>query len=166
MEGADLLPTLAEIAVAFAGFASLVSILGGRSSGDQLVANLVRLRGMLQSAIVVLAFSFAPFLPAKFGASAEVSWRTAGAVYALAMLAPIPFQYPRILSSPVNSRVAVSIGLMQIVAGLALAASVATLSSNVVVGAYHFALFVGLATSSVLFMRVVTSAYSVETPPA
>jgi hypothetical protein len=63
MEGAELLPTLAEIAVAFAGFASLVSILGGRSSGDQLVANLVRLRGMLQSAILVLAFSFAPFLP-------------------------------------------------------------------------------------------------------
>jgi len=164
MENAELLPTLAEIAVAFAGFASLVSILGGRSSGEQLLANLVRLRGMLQSAILVLAFSFAPFLPAKFGASAEFSWRAAGAVFAFAMLAPIPFQYPRVLSSPVNSRVAVSIGLMQFVAGLALATSVAILSPAIVVGTYHFALFVGLATSSVLFMRVVTSAYNAETP--
>ena len=166
MEGAELLPTLAEIAVAFAGFASLVSILGGRSSGEQLVANLIRLRGMLQSAILVLAFSFAPFLPTKFGASAEVSWRTAGAVFALVMLAPMPFQYPRVLSSPVNPRVAVSIGLMQLVAGVVLATSVVTQSPTVVVGAYHLALFVGLATSSVLFMRVVTSAYSAETPAA
>jgi len=166
MEGAELLPTLAEIAVAFAGFASLVSILGGRSSGERLVANLVRLRGMLQSAILVLAFSLAPFVPAKFGISEEVCWRAVGAVFALAMLAPIPFQYPRILSSPVNSRVAASIGLMQLVAGLTLAISVAILSPTAVVGAYHFSLFVGLAMSSILFMRVVTSAFSGETPAA
>ena len=121
---------------------------------------------MLQSAIVVLAFSLAPFLPAKFGVSDDLSWRTAGAVFALAMLAGIPFLYPRILSSPVNSRVAVSIGLLQLVAGLALATSVATQSATAVVGAYHLALFAGLAASSILFMRVVTSAYSGKTSAA
>jgi len=166
MDGAELLPTLSEIAVAFAGFASLVSILGGRSSGDQLLANLVRLRGMLQAALVVLAFSLAPFLPARFGVSDDLSWRTAGAVFALAMLAPMPFQYPRVLSSPVNSRVAISLGILQLLAGLALATCVATQPLVVVIGAYHLALFAMLASSSILFMRVVTSAYRGETHEA
>jgi len=80
------------------------------------------------------------------------------------MLAPIPFQYPRVLFSPVSSRVAASIGLMQLVAGLVLATSVVALSPTAVVGAYHLSLFVGLAMSSILFMRVVTSAYSGEAP--
>jgi len=166
MEGAELLPTLAEIAIAFAGFASLVSILGGRSSGERLVANLLRLRGMLQSAMMVLAFSLAPFLPAKFGVSDDMSWRIAGALFALATLTPLPFVYPRLLASPLNSRVTVSIGVMQLVAGLALATAVATLSLAAVVGAYHFSLFTALATSSILFMRVVTSAYSGDAPAA
>lgn len=166
MEDAELLPTLAEIAVAFAGFASLVSILGGRSSGEQLVANIVRLRGMLQSAVYVLAFSLAPFVPARFGVSDEISWRATGLVFALFTLVPLPFTYRKVLSSPVNSRVAISIGLMQLVAGLVLAASVAVLSQTVVVGAYHLSLMVFLAMSSILFMRVVTSAYGGSTPAA
>jgi hypothetical protein len=164
MEDAELLPTLGEIAVAFAGFASLVSILSGRSSGEQLVANIVRLRGMLSAAIIVLAFSFAPFLPAKFGASDELSWRAAGAVFTVFCLAPLPFTYRRVLSSPVNRQVAISLGLMRLVAGLALGASVAALSYTAVVGAYHLTLFVFLATSSILFVRVVTSAYTDGTP--
>jgi hypothetical protein len=159
MQDAELLPTLAEIAVAFAGFASLVSILGGRSSGEQLAANIVRLRGMLQSAVFVLAFSLAPFLPARFGASDEISWRIAGVAFALFTLIPLPFTYRRVLSSPVNSRVAISLGLMRLVAGLVLAISVAVLPHTVVVGAYHLSLLAFLATSSILFMRVVTSAY-------
>ena len=166
MQDADLLPTLAEISVAFAGFASLVSILGGRSSGEEHVANIVRLRGMLVSALTVLAFSLAPFLLDRFGVSDEVSWRAAGTVFVLATLGPMPFRYRRILASPVNSRVALSLGLVQLLAGLVLATSVAALSRTAVVGAYHALLFAFLFTSGILFMRVVSSAYARDAPAA
>jgi hypothetical protein len=166
MEGTELLSTFAEVSVAFAGFASLVSILGGRSSSEQLTANLVRLQGMLLSAMIVLAFSLAPFLPYKFGVSSQASWRAVGAIFALGALGSMPSSYRRVFASPVNRRVAVSIFLVQLAAGIGLAAAVAFPTSISVVGAYHAMLFAYLGIASVLFMRVVASAYSSGTRAA
>ena len=57
----DLLLSIAEVAVAFAGFASLVSILGRRSSRDSPVVQAARLRGLIISSLIVVAFAFFPF---------------------------------------------------------------------------------------------------------
>jgi hypothetical protein len=165
MEGTELLSTFAEISVAFAGFASLISILGGGSSSEQLAANLIRLQGMLVSAMIVLAFSLAPFLPYKFGVSSETSWRAVGAIFALGALCSMPISYRRVFASPVNRRVAVSIFLAQLAAGIGLATAVAFPILISVVGAYHVMLFAYLGSASLLFMRVVASAYS-SGPPA
>jgi hypothetical protein len=69
VERADLLLTTAEIAIAFAGFASIVSVLGrGRSSDDSRL-DALRLRAMLESALTVVVFALAPFIPNAFGLS-------------------------------------------------------------------------------------------------
>jgi len=71
---ADVLLTIAEVAVAFAGFASLVGILGQRSSADDPRVIAVRMRGMLLSSLMVVGFSIFPILLAGYGASGDLTW--------------------------------------------------------------------------------------------
>ncbi len=61
MRDADLFLTIAEVAVAFAGFASLVGILGQRSSRDDPRVLGVRMRGMILFSLLAVAFSLVPF---------------------------------------------------------------------------------------------------------
>ena len=73
----DLLLTFAEIAVAFAGFASLISLLGQSSE----VLDSSRLLGMVRTSLLVTAFSLLPFVPAALGSSPLAAWRLSGAVF-------------------------------------------------------------------------------------
>ncbi len=61
MSESDVLLTIAEVAVAFAGFASLVGVLGQRSSADDPRVIGLRMRGMLLSSLMVVAFSISLF---------------------------------------------------------------------------------------------------------
>ena len=84
MQDTDLLLAIAEVAVAFAGFASLVSILGRRSSRDSPVVQAARLRGLIISSLVVVAFAFFPFVPYHFGSSPLAVWRISSAFLVVA----------------------------------------------------------------------------------
>jgi len=70
----DILLTIAEVAVAFAGFASLVGILGHRTSADDPRVIGLRMRGMLLSSLIVIAFSIFPILLDLYGASSDFTW--------------------------------------------------------------------------------------------
>ena len=85
MEDADLLLTVAEIAVAFAGFSGLVTILGQRVGRvqPQLVEH--TLRGMILTSLLAVSFALFPFLPYRLGASAGVAWRISAGAFAVAM---------------------------------------------------------------------------------
>ncbi len=74
MSESDVLLTIAEVAVAFAGFASLVGVLGQRTSADDPRVIGVRMRGMLLSSLMVVAFSLFPILLARYGASPDLLW--------------------------------------------------------------------------------------------
>ena len=76
MSEADVLLSLAEVAIAFAGFSSLVGILGQRSSLDDPRVLGVRMRAMLLSSLVVVAFSILPVVMARYEATPEVVWRS------------------------------------------------------------------------------------------
>ena len=60
MAESDLLFTIAEVAVAFVGFASLVAILGQRSSKDDPRMISARMRGMVLFSLLAVAFSLLP----------------------------------------------------------------------------------------------------------
>ncbi len=75
MSESDVLMTIAEVAVAFAGFASLVGVLGQRSSADDPRVIGLRMRGMLLSSLMVVAFSIFPILLTRYGASPDLTWK-------------------------------------------------------------------------------------------
>jgi hypothetical protein len=74
----DLLLTTAELSVAFAGFASLASILGRRLSHDDPRVDSGRLLNMLKISLAVTALALAPLLPMLLDWSQAAVWRASG----------------------------------------------------------------------------------------
>ena len=87
LQDSDLLLTIAEVAVAFAGFASLVSILGQRSAQDNFHVSSVRMRAMVLYSLLVVTFSLFPFVFNRYGLRDEAVWRVSSALFAIAVLA-------------------------------------------------------------------------------
>ena len=84
MAESDLLFTIAEVAVAFAGFASLVAILGRRSSKDDPRVLGARMRAMILFSLLAVAFSLLPPVLYRYGLDESATWRVASALFALA----------------------------------------------------------------------------------
>jgi hypothetical protein len=80
----DFLFTVAEVAVAFAGFTGLVTVLTQRLAKIQREFDIVRFRDMLLLSLIVAAFSLFPTLPAVFGASEETRWRVSALLFLIA----------------------------------------------------------------------------------
>jgi len=78
MDEVEILLTIAEVAVAFAGFASIVSVLGRRNGRDISPFHRAALRGMILTSLAVVFCSFAPLVPLKFGIDPIASWRLSG----------------------------------------------------------------------------------------
>ena len=161
----ELLPVIAELSVTFAGFASLISILGAITSQEQVTVNLWRLRGMLETAMLTFVFSLAPFLPAKFGVANSLSWHIAAIAFSTVVAARILFIIGvRVTPELVNRRLAWVVGGAQFFASLVLLGASFFLSLSLVVGAYHLLLFVVLFASAYLFSRVALSALTGAEP--
>jgi len=73
VDQAELLQTIAQISIAFAGFAGVVAAFSKFRLAPE--AAIFRVRLMVVVALVTLLFSLFPFLPPKFGLSASASWR-------------------------------------------------------------------------------------------
>lgn len=87
MPGADVLLTVAEIAVAFAGFASVVVLFQQGEPARWAPAVVVRLRTMIESSLVTLFAALMPFLLHHGGLADESLWGTASAVLVVAYAA-------------------------------------------------------------------------------
>ena len=83
MTESDVLLTIAEIAVAFAGFASLVSVLGKGTSSDDPRVSGTRMRGMIIFSLMAIAFSLIPYLLHRYGLERDTVWRLSSALFAL-----------------------------------------------------------------------------------
>lgn len=66
-EAAGMLMNLAEIAAAFAGFAALVSVLRERGDRREAAHNILRLRIVISTSVVVVAASLIPIGMLNFG---------------------------------------------------------------------------------------------------
>ena len=77
---------MAEVSIAFAGFASLVGILGrGRSIDDPRVSG-TRMRGMISFSLLAVGFALLPFLLQRYGFTEATTWRTASVLFCLCMV--------------------------------------------------------------------------------
>ena len=79
--------SVAEIAVALAGFSALVSVLAGRTQRSDARLDSSRLLLSLEASLFVAAFALFPLLPLKFGLDEAFSWRLAAGVYLASDLA-------------------------------------------------------------------------------
>ena len=81
----DLLLVIAQLSVAFAGFASLASALSNRAHGDDTRVDAGRLINMLVISLCTTMLALVPFIPTLFGWPEALVWR-ASAVTAFATL--------------------------------------------------------------------------------
>ncbi len=91
MEGADLLQTIAEVSVAFAGFAAIVIALRHRGAQGLAPADAIRLQLMLGPSLATVAFSLIPLWLFHVGMSADGVWglSSGGMALYLAILTPL-----------------------------------------------------------------------------
>lgn len=82
MPGADVLPILAEIFVAFAGFTGIVAALGQRSEGKWRPIDVIRFRALLEASLAGLLLAVAPFGLFYAGLSEPAVWSSFSAITA------------------------------------------------------------------------------------
>ena len=86
----DVLFTLAEIAIALAGFSAIIGVLSTRRGSIDLQVNSLRLQVMLETCFMVAAASLVPVLLDQFGLASSALWRTASAAF---LCLAIPFEF-------------------------------------------------------------------------
>ncbi len=166
---AESLSLVAELAIALAGFASLVAIIGRRQGRDTAVVDAIRLRWIFEIGLLTSAFALVPLLPFHAGLSENSTWRLCAAlfaasgstflVYTLRRLSRIPdyplgrghgFYHPNSASWLI-----LSFGLMFSAVALLLAAAAGWLPKPEV--AYLWGLYAYLSLAALLFLRLVRS---------
>lgn len=74
LEDRDVLLTVAEVAAAFAGFATLAAVITNRREHDSDEEVAVRFQTLLIYSLSTIGFSFLPLIPPWYGYSSESTW--------------------------------------------------------------------------------------------
>jgi hypothetical protein len=86
MEWADVLLAIAEVSIAFAGFASIVAILGGREGGGWRTEDVDRFWVMIEYSFAALLFALVPFAFFHLGVGEPALWRVGSALMSTFLL--------------------------------------------------------------------------------
>ena len=165
MESSDTLLTLAELGAAFAGFSALVSVLKGRRGQPAAAHDILRLRIVIATSVVVVAASLVPVALTNFNLSERAVW----GVSAVVLLA---LDYAVILSfvrsyQPVRGefppdRTAVGLyGSLEIVEQLGLVAVILNVRPELNYALYVTALVLNICQAAMVFVRYIESEFSV-----
>ena len=76
----DLLLTIAEVSIAYVGFASIVAVLSSSRPGGWEAEDRITFRAMIEVGFSVILLSFIPHTIALAGVPAEMVWPTASAI--------------------------------------------------------------------------------------
>ena len=163
---ADYLLTIAELAVALAGFGSLAALIGRRTGIESAAVDAGRLQAMIEHSLATMILALLPVSLARFELPQTVVWGAPSVLFAIAatylQLSPvrrlrrIPEYRPGLayrLSGPFALALIVgllSLGLLEIIP---------------LQPAYGFALVVELTVAAVMFLRVASSLMAGHQPP-
>jgi hypothetical protein len=161
VEHSDTLLTIAEIAVALAGFASLVSIIGRRQNDASSAADSIRLQMMLEVAFRNAAFALLPLPFLQLAPSDPIVWRISSGLY---IVATVAYFLLRMRPSDrtgerwhvVSLRILISISV------IAALANVLGLGGSNAFSLYLANLLLGLTAAGVTFLSVAASIFGVE----
>jgi hypothetical protein len=96
MEGSDVLLAICEVSVAFAGFTSIVGVLGQRSGGAWDAEDSFRLWLMIESSLATLFFSLLPFALHYLGLDEATVWGAASGAMAAFLVLHMVVVVPRL----------------------------------------------------------------------
>ena len=157
----ETLHLIAELAVAFAGFASLVSIIGRRRGRDAPKIDADRIQGMLEASLLVAAFAIIPILGHEAGLSISVAWQASAGLFAVSVAIIVALQIRRLLAAPdygyrppLHWRASAFATWFACLG--ALSATAIGIVENGAFG-YTFGLFAFLVYAGLLFIRLVSS---------
>ena len=163
---ADTLLAIASLAGAFAGFAALVSVFGGRSAVGQTLHDLLRLRLVTTISVLVIAAALVPVAVANFPIEPNLGWRlcavaflllTAGLVRSFATsYRPVHGHFP-----PDRIAVAVAAMLEFVILG-ALLAVISGHWPQLDYALYIAALICAIGQAAFVFMRLLDSAFDMR----
>lgn len=93
----DLLYTLAEVAIAVAGFSGIVTALSSRDgrSAEQAALDFQILQGVLMASLLVVGFSVLPGALVHMGVSVRAAWRVSSSIFFLVAGAYYAWSVPR-----------------------------------------------------------------------
>jgi hypothetical protein len=163
MDDSDALLTIAEIAATFAGFAALVSVLGRRAKSGRAIHDLLRLRLVIGTSLIVVVAALVPSALARFDLPMTRVWQVAAGVFLVLIYAEIAAflsTYRPVQGTFEPDRVAFAVAavlqvLVQISLLLVLFGLVTFLDDAFYVGA----LVAMLCTAAFVFMRLVESTF-------
>ncbi|MGH0037224.1 MAG: hypothetical protein ACQGVK_19540 [Myxococcota bacterium] len=107
----QVLFTLAEIAVALAGFSAVVVLFKRRDGGEWATADADRFHGMVLHAMAAVFFSLLPSMIDVFVARPDLVWRIASGLFALQILLHVSVVL-RLASTTGQSRYFMVVGLL------------------------------------------------------
>lgn len=155
--------TIAELAVALAGFSALVTVLGTRAVGSDPRLDAFGLRALVEISLLVAALSLFPLIPHKLAVPDETVWRISSVVYLFARAAGSFFSLRRFrnikhLADSVHKAAQLWIiwplVLLSYAALLAVAIGLFPSANSAL---YFAALYMDLVMAGVLFIQVVSS---------
>jgi hypothetical protein len=164
LEQADTLLSIAEIAATFAGFAALVTLFGRRRVAGSGAHDLLRLRLVITTSVIVVVAALIPVALAGFGLDPRLDLRLSAGMYlALHWVAIISFvnSYQPVRGLFPPDRLAVTVAfVVEILVQAALFVIVLGLFTARHEGLYTAALIGTLAQAAFVFLRLVESTFS------
>jgi len=161
-DDSNTLLTIAEIGATFAGFAALVSALGRRATTGRALHDLMRLRLVIGTSLIVVVTALVPSALELFDFEPATIWRaSAGLFLALTYVEIVALisGYHRVRDEivPDIAAVAIAFALQLVVQGALIALTVGLTEHD---DAWYVAALVAmLATAAIVFMRLVESAF-------
>lgn len=160
----DALLSIAEIAATFAGFAALVTVFGRRRVAGAAVHDLLRLRLVIATSVVVVVTALVPVALAGYGLDATLAWRIAACTFlALTYLAIGSFiaSYRPVRGSFPPDRLAVSVAaVVEVFVQIALYTILFAAEQDQAYSLYVSALVGTLSQAAFVFLRLVESTFS------
>lgn len=163
----DYFLTIAELAVALAGFGSLAALIGRRPGGESAAVDASRLRAMLERSLTAMILAVLPVSLARFELPPHLVWGAPAVLFAIAEpylhIAPvrrmrrIPSYQPG-LAYRLSGRVA-----LVLILGLLFAGLVGLIPLQ---PAFGLALVIELSIAATMFLRVASSLMAIHEPPA
>ena len=161
---ANILLALAEIAATFAGFAALVTVFSRRRIEAAASHDLLRLRLVISSSIVVVLAALVPIALSGYGLEEEFSWRLAAGVFLLLVyLAILSFlnAYQNVRGHFPPDRLGVGVAaILEVLIQVALIIVVLGIFPDRHFGLYVSALIGTLAQAAFVFLRLVESTFT------